>query len=82
MCITDIKGINNIINFDLPNLIEEYIYHIGRYTCGLGNAGKYISFFDPDSDGDLAAKLITVLKQVSFNWYYKFPYYILFYIHI
>jgi len=54
------------VNFDLPKTIDEYVHRIGR-TGRLGNAGKAISFFDPESDGLLAPKLINILKQVSFH---------------
>lgn len=56
---------NYVVNFDLPKTIDEYVHRIGR-TGRLGNAGKAISFFDPESDGPLAPELIRILKQVSF----------------
>lgn len=62
----DIKGVNNVVNFDLPKAIDEYVHRIGR-TGRLGNAGKAISFFDPDSDSLLASELIRILKQVNSN---------------
>lgn len=55
-----------MVNFDLPKTIDEYVHRIGR-TGRLGNAGKAISFFDPESDGPLAPELIRILKQVSFS---------------
>lgn len=53
------------MNFDLPKTIDEYVHRIGR-TGRLGNAGKAISFFDPDADGPLASELIRILQQVSY----------------
>jgi len=58
--------VNYVVNFDLPKTIDEYVHRIGR-TGRLGNAGKAISFFDPESDGPLAPELIRILKQVSFS---------------
>ncbi|VVC45050.1 Hypothetical protein CINCED_3A015790 [Cinara cedri] len=60
----DIKGVNNVVNFDLPKTIDEYVHRIGR-TGRLGNAGKAISFFDPDSDSSLASELIRILRQAD-----------------
>lgn len=57
---------NNVVNFDMPNTIDEYVHRIGR-TGRLGNAGKAISFFDSSSDGPIASELIRILKQVSFD---------------
>lgn len=59
-----------VVNLNPPKLVEEYIHQIG-HTGPLGNAGKTILIFDRNSDDDLAAKLITVLKKVSFDWYYN-----------
>lgn len=67
ICIIDIKGVNNVVNYDLPKTIDEYVHRIGR-TGRLGNAGKAISFFDPSTDSFLASELIRILKQVSFKW--------------
>jgi len=58
--------VNYVVNFDLPSTIDEYVHRIGR-TGRLGNSGKAISFFDPESDGPLAPELIRILKQVIFH---------------
>lgn len=59
----DIKDVKYVVNYDLPKTIDEYVHRIGR-TGRLGNAGKAISFFDPDCDGPIASELIRILKQV------------------
>lgn len=59
----DIKGVNCVINFDLPNTIDEYVHRIGR-TGRLGNCGKAVSFYDSSSDSSLASELVRILKQV------------------
>ena len=43
----DVKGIELVINFDLPENPEDYVHRIGR-TGRAGMAGKAISFAMPD----------------------------------
>ena len=42
----DIRGVEHVINYDLPESIDEYVHRIGR-TGRVGNVGKATSFFDP-----------------------------------
>lgn len=42
----DIKDVANVINYDLPKSVDEYVHRIGR-TGRLGNEGRAVSFFDP-----------------------------------
>ena len=42
----DIKGVAHVVNFDMPNEIDEYVHRIGR-TGRVGNTGRATSFFDP-----------------------------------
>lgn len=42
----DIAGVEHVINYDLPESIDEYVHRIGR-TGRVGNVGKSTSFFDP-----------------------------------
>ncbi|MCS1409838.1 MAG: ATP-dependent RNA helicase RhlE [Verrucomicrobia subdivision 3 bacterium] len=48
----DIKGISHVINFDLPNVAEDYIHRIGR-TGRAGENGTAISLVSPEDWGKL-----------------------------
>ena len=50
----DVKGIELVINFDLPDNSEDYVHRIGR-TGRAGHAGRAISFAQPDQRGDVLA---------------------------
>ncbi|KAJ3267228.1 DEAD-box ATP-dependent RNA helicase [Chytriomyces hyalinus] len=43
----DIPNVNHIINYDLPNDIDDYVHRIGR-TGRAGNEGKATAFFCPE----------------------------------
>lgn len=60
----DIEGIQHVVNYDLPNNIDEYVHRIGR-TGRVGNRGKATSFFDPDSDGPIASGLTKIMQQAG-----------------
>ena len=42
----DVDDVSHVINFDLPNVPEDYVHRIGR-TARAGAAGVAISFCDP-----------------------------------
>ncbi|MFH1386409.1 MAG: DEAD/DEAH box helicase [bacterium] len=48
----DVKGIELVINYDLPEDAENYIHRIGR-TGRAGEEGRAISFATPDQRGDV-----------------------------
>ncbi len=48
----DVKNIELVINYDLPDSTEDYVHRIGR-TGRAGRNGKAISFVMPDQKGDL-----------------------------
>jgi len=48
----DVKGIEVVLNFDLPQSPEDYVHRIGR-TARAGGAGHAISFATPDQRGDV-----------------------------
>ncbi len=49
----DVKGIELVINYDLPDDPENYVHRIGR-TGRAGHAGHAISFATPDQRSDVA----------------------------
>ncbi len=48
----DVKGIEVVVNFDLPDQAEDYVHRIGR-TGRAGHSGKAISFATPDQSSDI-----------------------------
>jgi ATP-dependent RNA helicase RhlE len=43
----DVDDVSHVINYDLPNVPEQYVHRIGR-TARAGNGGHAISFCAPD----------------------------------
>jgi ATP-dependent RNA helicase DDX5/DBP2 len=76
----DVKDVTMVINFDMPNNIEDYIHRIGR-TGRAGAKGTAVSFFT-DKAAKMAKDLVEILfeaKQVRsppsshlFNLFYHF----------
>lgn len=60
----DIPDVKHVINFDLPQDIEEYVHRIGR-TGRIGNKGTATSFFQPGKDERIARSLVKVLSEVE-----------------
>uniref|UniRef100_A0A3B4VHY7 RNA helicase n=1 Tax=Seriola dumerili TaxID=41447 RepID=A0A3B4VHY7_SERDU len=60
----DIPDVQHVVNFDLPNNIDEYVHRIGR-TGRCGNTGRAVSFYDPDADGQLAGSLVSILSKAQ-----------------
>ncbi|XP_035216173.1 probable ATP-dependent RNA helicase vasa-like isoform X2 [Stegodyphus dumicola] len=56
----DIKDVKHVINYDLPQTIDEYVHRIGR-TGRVGNLGKATSFYDSNADQPLARSLKKIL---------------------
>jgi ATP-dependent RNA helicase DeaD len=52
----DVIGISHVINYDLPDDIENYVHRIGR-TGRIGNDGVAISFVTPEQ-----GKLLTAIE--------------------
>ena len=62
----DIPQVKHVINYDLPDNIEEYVHRIGR-TGRIGNKGQATAFFQKDRDLALARGLVKVLSDVSLS---------------
>ena len=64
----DVKGIELVINYDLPDDTENYVHRIGR-TGRAGQAGHAISFATPEQKKDIFAieKLIRTPLKISRN---------------
>jgi len=58
----DIPQVNHVINYEMPNDVDEYVHRIGR-TGRVGNLGKATSFYDPDYDGEISGKLVDLLSK-------------------
>ncbi|KAI9336226.1 p68 RNA helicase [Zopfochytrium polystomum] len=59
----DVKDIRYVINFDMPNNVEDYVHRIGR-TGRAGAKGTAHSFFTAD-DRKLARDLIKILEEAK-----------------
>src|SRR3546814_13467191 len=44
----DVSGVSHVINFEIPNVPEQYVHRIGR-TARAGAEGKALSFIAPDA---------------------------------
>jgi ATP-dependent RNA helicase RhlE len=62
----DIDGISHVINFDLPNVAENYVHRIGR-TGRAGATGRAISFCDHDERG-LLTQIERLIGQRLTEW--------------
>lgn len=68
----DIDDISHVINYDLPNVSEDYVHRIGR-TARAGASGKAISFCDSEEKAflkdieKLINKQITIIEDQPFH---------------
>lgn len=60
----DLPKVAVVINYDLPDCIDEYVHRIGR-TGRAGHTGRAISFFDKDRDREIVPDLLQILKEAS-----------------
>ncbi|XP_032232165.2 probable ATP-dependent RNA helicase vasa-like isoform X3 [Nematostella vectensis] len=58
----DIPNVKHVINYDLPQDIEEYVHRVGR-TGRIGNEGKATAFYEVGRDDRLARSLVKVLSE-------------------
>ena len=59
----DVKDIVYVINYDLPNQIEDYVHRIGR-TGRAGAKGHSYTFFTSDK-ARLAKELVNILREAN-----------------
>lgn len=59
----DVSGISHIINYDLPNDLENYVHRIGR-TGRMGADGMAISFVTPEQGEVLTAIEHTINREI------------------
>ncbi|XP_034949438.1 ATP-dependent RNA helicase DDX3X [Chelonus insularis] len=59
----DIPHVKHVINFDLPNDVEEYVHRIGR-TGRMGNLGLATSFFN-NKNHNLVRDLVSLLIEAN-----------------
>jgi ATP-dependent RNA helicase DDX3X len=59
----DIDDVAHVINYDMPNDIDDYVHRIGR-TGRAGNTGLATSFIN-DKNGNLCRELATILKDAG-----------------
>jgi ATP-dependent RNA helicase DDX5/DBP2 len=59
----DVKNISIVINFDMPNNVEDYIHRIGR-TGRAGAKGQAVSFFT-DKSAKMASELVDILREAK-----------------
>ncbi|MCH4896894.1 DEAD/DEAH box helicase [Marinilabiliaceae bacterium JC040] len=57
----DIEGITHVINFDIPDLPEEYVHRIGR-TGRAGHSGVAISFIS-EKEEEKFSEIETLIEQ-------------------
>jgi ATP-dependent RNA helicase RhlE len=68
----DVKGIELVVNYDLPDDSENYVHRIGR-TGRAGHDGHAISFATPDQGGDVGSierlmkKSLPIRKHPEFS---------------
>jgi ATP-dependent RNA helicase DDX3X len=59
----DIENVSQVINFDLPENIDDYVHRIGR-TGRAGNSGLAIAFFN-ENNKNIAKDLVEVLEEAN-----------------
>lgn len=61
----DIKELPQVVNYELPNVPEDYVHRIGR-TARAGSTGRAVSLVSPDETGLLRDIERTMRRSVPF----------------
>jgi ATP-dependent RNA helicase RhlE len=48
----DVEALDHVVNFDVPNVPEDYIHRVGR-TARAGATGEAYTFVSPDEENDI-----------------------------
>lgn len=62
----DVRGIELVLNFDLPEQAEDYVHRIGR-TARAGHAGRAVSFAMPDQRKEVSAIEFLIKKTLPIS---------------
>jgi ATP-dependent RNA helicase RhlE len=60
----DIPGVSHVVNFDLPDVPEQYVHRIGR-TARAGATGIAVAFCAPDERGNLRDIERTTRRKIA-----------------
>jgi len=60
----DIRGVMHVVNYDMPDEVEEYVHRIGR-TGRVGNTGRATSFFNQQEDMNISRPLVGMLVKAG-----------------
>lgn len=61
----DVTGIMAVINFDMPDDIENYVHRIGRTARGDAKEGAAYSFVNPSVDGSVISDLVKIMEDAG-----------------
>jgi ATP-dependent RNA helicase RhlE len=59
----DVEALSHVVNFDVPNVPDDYIHRVGR-TARAELTGDAITFVSPDEENDLRAIERTIGKRL------------------
>jgi ATP-dependent RNA helicase RhlE len=68
----DVKGIELVINYDLPDDTENYVHRIGR-TGRAGHEGRAISLVTPDQRNQVRSIELFMRTQLKISTHPEFP---------
>ncbi|XP_049851133.1 uncharacterized protein LOC126325473 [Schistocerca gregaria] len=60
----DVPNLRLVINYDVPNHLEDYVHRVGR-TGRAGKPGTAVTFIDPVAEEQYAGDLVRALKDAN-----------------